>query len=477
MFKTHTQNRLLVLGIPLILFILINFLGLSFKQEIDLTQNKTLSLSPSTEEYLRNLKQDVTLELIFTNSNSQVPFDHRTHYQRVVDTLERMSELSDNKLSFSLSDPREDPVALEKVKFDGLTELLFAPGKTDYFGLTGRCLTKSSQIPYFHPERADLLEYDLLLLLDQIVPRTRETVGLLSGLPVTGGAKIGGSELPPWLFVRELERSYKIINYSDELHSLATIPPDVLIVMHPTGFGEKLTGAIQAYLEQGGRLIVCLDSYNITRSLMEMDHDVEKTSSGLPTLLSRWGVRYQKQDVVADMNFATEINRGYGNELLHTVLTLPKAAMNPEHPVTQSIESLGMPFTGCFEIEPDHPWEHVENLLLSTPNSALIPRDEIHQMDRQKNQVLINRFTADSHPKTFMMELKGRIPTDAPSDEPTDEGHIILIADCDFIFDAFAGESQQISDKVSQLKPYNGNIALLNNSVDHLLERSTLSIS
>ncbi len=476
-------NRFLWLLLPVLLFLLVNLLSLSLKHKFDFTEGKYHSLSPTTKDYLRGLKHTVALDLIFTGSNDNIPFEIRMHHAHVVDTLERMEKLSDGNLKISFRDPSQDAAAMEKVEFDGLTELFFTQGKSNYFGLTARCLSQDSLIPYFHPDRSHLLEYDLLLLLDQVVPRQREKVGLVSGLPVTGAASSTGNELSPWLFVKELGRSYEVVNYSNDLPSLQTHSPEVLIVIHPIGFGASLEKAIDEYLQSGGNLIIALDPHCITPTFLNKspgEEYMDMASSDLRSLMAGWGVQYSSTSVVADMNYSSEINRGYGSEMLHTVLTLPSEVISRESPVTRGVDNLGFAFSGFFNMHPDHPWAVATPLVFSSQNSSAVESEELHQITRKENLSLMNRFVADGAPKAIVVELTGNVP---PVFESTTRSasskasRIILIGDTDFIFDAFAGESQQVGENTTQINPYNGNLALLNNAVDSLLDRSTLSIA
>ncbi|ADE53493.1 Gldg family protein [Coraliomargarita akajimensis] len=479
-FRLSSSRFILNASLPLSLFIAANMMGLMIPVQLDFTDSKRHSLSSTTLHYLSCLEHDIELELIYSGSNRGIPYDHRIHFDSTKRMLERMQRQSKGKLKLKLSDPALNSNALEKAKFEGLTELLFTESDINYFGMSARCLTINSSIAYLHPERSKLLEYDLMLLLDQVVPRERERIGVISSYPVTGGAAPNGQSFPSWLFVKELNRSYEVINYTDELASLTKEPPDLLVLLHPNGMQQEIEPLVDAYMQQGGKLIALLDAHSIVPTFLSpgIEDYSSSATSDLPTLLKAWGIEYSPTAVVADMDYASEINRGYGSELLHTVLNIPATTIDQSHPITEGIEHLGFIFSGFFKIDADHPWERVEPLVFSSINSSSVETEILHGMNRTENQSLTNRFVADGMPKALALKLTGKYPSlDASASGPTldTRSEIVLFADADFLFDPFAGEAQKVAEDQNILNPYNGNIAMLTNAVDTLLERSTLA--
>ena len=146
------------------------------------------------------------------------------------------------------------------------------PQQTNPFGkpvisLVAVCGETEAVIPGFNPRTEATLEYDITRLITRVAWPEKPVVGVLSSLSVLG--------TPPnpmmmrrqqqdqgWIVFRELRKDYTVREIQPDTEA---IDADVttLIVVHPKNLEDKALFAIDQFVLRGGRLIVCVDPFNI----------------------------------------------------------------------------------------------------------------------------------------------------------------------------------------------------------------------
>ena len=152
----------------------------------------------------------------------------------------------------------------------------------------------------------------------------KPVVGVLSSLSVLG--------TPPnpmmmrrqqqdqgWIVFRELRKDYTVREIQPDTEA---IDADVttLIVVHPKNLEDKALFAIDQFVLRGGRLIVCVDPFNIAdfeanqqqNPMMMQMGGGQAGPSTLDKLFDAWGVTFDTTKVVADLSAATKLNAGNG---------------------------------------------------------------------------------------------------------------------------------------------------------------------
>src|ERR687886_707789 len=104
-----TVSVLLILG-------LINFLGVRYAQRVDLTENKLFSLSPQSQQVVRNLQQSVKV-WIFDREPNPADVELLKNYRRY-----------GSKLEFEYVDPQEKPALAQKFKIKSSGEVYLEYG-------------------------------------------------------------------------------------------------------------------------------------------------------------------------------------------------------------------------------------------------------------------------------------------------------------------------------------------------------------
>ena len=117
----------------------------------------------------------------------------------------------------------------------------------------------------------------------------------------------------------------------------------VLVVIHPKGISETTQYAIDQFVLRGGRLLAFLDPKDMLDPTNQ-GMGSPASSSNLEKLLSAWGLKFETNKVVADMNYFAQTRQGRAP----AILLLNEKAMNQEDIVTADADNIVMAMAGDF---------------------------------------------------------------------------------------------------------------------------------
>ncbi|MBM3879152.1 MAG: hypothetical protein FJ387_05465 [Verrucomicrobia bacterium] len=482
------------------------------KVRLDLTEDQIYTLSAGTRKILGKLDTPVTVHFYCTQSDKEMPVPFKAYAQRVEDLLAEYRQVSNGKIQIKKFDPQPDSDAEDAARLDGvegqsLTQGgLINLGEKVYLGLAVICLDQKAALPFLDPQRERMLEYDLTRAIAQVVNPQKPNLGVLSGLPVFGQPtnpmmmrQGGGQE--PWVFVNELKRDFTVKQVETTAEKIDD-DINVLLVVHPANLSEKTQYALDQFVLRGGKLIALLDPLSIvdSRNAMGMQNMLQRAASGgstLDKLLKAWGVEFEVGKVVADKNYVTMVNRGAGGAGPEpTWLSLTPDAIDRDDVVTGQIDSLLLAGAGVFSGTPAEGLKQTV-LLKTSGNSQLVDK-----MMAQFGGDTGKDFVASGKEQALAIRLTGKFKTAFPDGKPgggTEEekdeaekdqagadaaraaslkesqadGVVVLVGDTDFIYDQFC---VQVSNFFGQrlLRPFNGNLNLVQNLVEQLMGDSDL---
>jgi ABC-type uncharacterized transport system involved in gliding motility auxiliary subunit len=248
---------------------------------------------------------------------------------------------------------------------------------------------------------------------------------------------------------------------------------------------------------RGGKLVAFLDPLSIVESQsMPQQQRFQMAAQGgsnLEKLLKAWGLEFDSNKVVADMNYKTEMGGGRGQptQQYPTVLTLPEEAINTNDVVTSQINNLTMLFPGAFSGTPATGLQQTV-LVKTTTDSTTVDRF----MAEFSGENAVKDFKASGKNMNLAVRLVGKFKTAFPDGKPKDatpeekkddekkddkkeapaetglkeskqDSAVILVGDSDMIYDRFAA---QVGNFMGQriMIPINGNFSFLQNAVEQL---------
>lgn len=348
-------SKTLALVLLLIGLVLVNYLASSVPVRIDATEESIYSLSSGTKAMLGKIDEPVSLDLYFSKDANGLPIAYKNYAARVQEMLRQYVRASRGKLTLNVINPRADTPEEEKATAAGiLPQVPQQGGEPFYFGLVVTQADQQKTIPNLTPSREQFLEYDLSKLVHSVQQLDKRKLGLLTSLPLQGTSPqemqmmmmMRRQPQPSQMIMAELEQSFQIVT----VEPAATELPaglDALMIAHPQNVSPKLAFAIDQFLLGGKPVFLAVDpsSQHFKRQSnpqqMMMGQGRQNVSSDLPQLLGAYGIQYDPQKVVGDIENATQVQTGGGGVARYPIwLTLRgKEAFNQQSPPTAQLNS------------------------------------------------------------------------------------------------------------------------------------------
>lgn len=523
-----------------VIALIVNFLVGKSGLRADLTEYKTFTLSSGTKNILSELDTPVEIRYYVTDDSKVMSPGERARARRVEDMLTsfvrnapvKEIELTNEKgefetkkikmLSVKKLNPEPNTDAEDSAIIDGLQAGMSGETNNElYFGIAIQCLDATEVIPFLPVNEETRLEYDLARGISSVHGGKDKKIVVMTTLPVAGG--FGGNfQAPPkqpWMFYELLAKDYELETIPG---SSTEIPPgtSTLIVVHPYDITEEAMFAIDQYLLGGGNVIAMLDpNFFYARALAEGQPQMPgmppqggpPPSSNMATLLKAWGVKYDPNQVLADLNFGSEIIRR-GN-FSPTFLTLTPDALGPDadsagrtDQMTSMLNQLNMLTPGAFEITPKD-GIRADELVLTSPANQLVGSFDADPTQEGGADRIREKFQPFEKRRPLIARLSGEFETAFPEGDPaaaeeeaadedaadadaegeeskeeekeaaekkddslkkaTAPGRVLLIADVDFIYDANVVQRSQIPGLGISIPQFlNENLTLVQNAAE-----------
>jgi ABC-type uncharacterized transport system involved in gliding motility auxiliary subunit len=333
----------------LILFVAISMLSGSLLRGMraDLTQNGLYTLSDGSRNILGELQEPVNLYLFFSGEASRGLPQIRSYARRVDEMVEEFENHAAGKLIVHRVDPEPFSEEEDQAAAFGLQAVPVGAGsETLYLGIAGTNSLDGVQVmPFLQPSKEKFLEYDLAKMISSLGSPERITIGFLSTLQMDAGFD------PATQGMRE---AWVVYEQLGQLFDLETIDPgadslpdniDLLLLVHPKDLTDPMMYQLDQFVLGGGRLIVFLDPFaesdrgdpNDPMAMMQAG-----SASNLGPLLDSWGVRYEVDRVIGDLQYGvgTSQSRHIG------ILSVPADGLNSEDVVSADLQAVNFSSTG-----------------------------------------------------------------------------------------------------------------------------------
>ncbi len=499
------------LGVAAMFFILLAAaaIGSVAKVRVDLTADHLYTLSAGTRKILKKIDTPVVIHFYCTQSGNDMPIALKNYAKRVEDLLAEYRQASGGKIEIDKFDPQPDSDAEDLARLDGIEGQSVSDagminlGEKVYLGLAVKCLDQQAALPFLDPSREKLLEYDLTRAIAHVVSPQKQTIGVMSSLPLFGQMnpmmmRTGQGGQEPWVFLSELKQDFTVRQVEMTADKIDD-DIQVLVVVHPAGITDKTQYALDQFVLRGGKLVAFLDPLSVVdaRNAGGMQNMLQQAASGgstLDKLLKAWGLEFDVSKVVADKDYVTQIYRGDRPTAEPTWLSLTGAAINQNDVVTSEIDNLLLPFVGVFTGTPAAGLK--ETVLLKTSaNSQLVDKmmAQFGGGDTGKD------FVPSGKSYTLALRLMGKFKTAFPNGKPADtadaadktkdtaaktnappslqesktEGVVVLVGDSDMLYDQYCVRVQSLFGQ-KLISPFNGNLAFIQNLVEQLAGDSDL---
>ncbi len=421
--KTATAGVTALLIIAVI--VAVNFLvgGVGFGNlRLDLTEDGLYTLSTGTKNILGRINADepVTIKFYATNDDRVMPNLLKPHARSIEDLLLEYEKQSNGNVTLEVIHPNPDSDDEQKAKDDEIRGMTVnQEGDAIYLGLSVQSLDRKEILPFLNPEDATAFEYDVSRAIAKVIKSKKTIIGVMSAMPIAGVPSMPFQQQrgpEAWAVVQQLKADYEV---RDLPMTTAKIDADitVLLVVHPADISKAAEFAIDQYLLGGGNVIAFVDPQSLLAQAMSTQPNqmtgqpgnLIPTSSELPTLFKSWGISYQKDMVVADMNFRGMLQ----NRPIPTALQLPHKAINQEDHVTHGLQSFTLMNAGAFGIDRKDGL-NVVTLASSSEASEMIDTAAAEKLRREP---LVN-FTLSGKKQVLGVHISGKFKTAFPDGIP-----------------------------------------------------------
>ncbi|MCO5044431.1 MAG: Gldg family protein [Verrucomicrobia bacterium] len=463
-FGIHVVTGAVGLIVTLAVLVLLNVAASSVRVRADLTAEKLYTLAPGTRGLLKNLERDVTLKFYFSRSADAAPINFKQYGSRILDLLREYEKLSGGHLSLEVIDPQPDSDEEEWARRYGLTasRLTQESGAPSVFlGLVALSGARQSAIPFFSPADEPQLEFLISRAVNEVTVAKKPKIAVISPLPLMGGSAgfvRRGPNFDGWIIINELRAIAEIEDLSGQVEE---IPADVdtLLLVYPRNLPEATLYAVDQFVLRGGRLFALEDP----QCLADLDaqssqfRDPKSAQADLNALTAGWGIKMSSDRVIADPAAATRVASQLGEvQLNNSWLTLRSSNFNREDVSVAAMNMMQFPMTGWFEVQPVDGLT-VTPLITAGPEAGSVSIIEATSgtfagkttFEKATNALPI-AIRVSGHFKTaFPNGRPSNVPagaTHAPPSEPdathlaesVRDGTVVLVADADFLYDAFA---------------------------------------
>jgi ABC-type uncharacterized transport system involved in gliding motility auxiliary subunit len=476
--------------VMLVILIAVNVLTCTKPLRVDLTQDKAFTLSAGTKAILQKLDTPVTIRFYCSQSDTATPETVylRDYARKVGDLLQEYKQIAGKNLIIQKFDPQPDSDAEDSARLDGL-EAQTLPGTDQfYLGLSISLLDARVAIPFLSPDREKLLEYDLTRAISQVMNPVKPVIGIMSSLPVFGQPSNpmmqaeGQAGAPAWTLVQQLQQDYTVKQIQSDTDKIDG-DVKVLLVIHPKGISDRTQFAIDQFVLRGGKLIAFLDPYSAYsgRQQNPMTEEPPVNSSTLDKLLKAWGLQFDPDKVVADLDFKMQLAGPNGSPVdAPAWLALTPDGLNRNDVVTSQIGAVWLPLCGAFTGDPVAGL--AETVLLSSSADAELTDAT---MASQMGQELMNGFKPTGVKYKLAIRLTGKFPTAFPAGDPGDTNAnaaaqsagalkesatpttVVLFGDSDLLADDFSLRKEQ-TPFGQMVDPMNANLDLAQDLVEQM---------
>ncbi|MDT8449498.1 MAG: Gldg family protein [Wenzhouxiangellaceae bacterium] len=482
MRNLYSSGALVVLAV---LFIVLTMLsGIALKNwRLDLTENNLYTLSEGTINIVESLDEPIRLRFYFSDSISEDLPQIRRYATRVWELMQELADRSGGTIEIERIDPLPFSEAEDDAARYGLDAVpLNQAGDTLYLGVVGTNSVDGLEVlPFASPNREPFLEYELARMIDVLSRPDQPRVGLLSGLPITGGFDMQtGRRNPAWAIHDQWNELFELVTVRPEA---ADLPEDLdaLILVHPKELSDDMLWAIDQFVLGGGRLLAFVDPWGEADPGQSPGDPAARMmaerSSTLGPLFEAWGIGMDTEKFVADLGRALQVTMQQGRPPVRhpAILGLTDEDLSDRDIVTGDLSLVNVASSGALE------WTGTdgltfEPLMTSSAESGLLETERLRMASDPT--ALIDEVGVDERRYTLAARLSGEAKTAFP-DRAGEDGlssgplNAIVVADTDLLADNMWVQRQSFLGS-AMLNPFADNGALAVNAVENLLGNADL---
>jgi ABC-type uncharacterized transport system involved in gliding motility auxiliary subunit len=473
---------------------------------VDLTEDRTFTLSPASRRLVGKLDEPVKLELFVSRADVKLGAYRESYARRVETLLRQYVAASGGKLRLIVTDPKPDTKDEQRAQRHGLNGIRTAQG-TGYLGLTAQQADTVKGIGYLDPTREKFLEYDLSKLVASVTRLERPKLALINTLNISNEVPPGQDQQagPADVLLAELGQTFQVVTLSNQATELPA-GVAVVVLLHPHHLADKLAYAVDQFLLGGGQVFAAVDPLSRFQKFQQggmpfMMAPMAMGASSDATLLRGWGVNVELEAVTGDLNRNLPIRGGRGEPVQYPpAIAVGRDALSPDSPLTSELHELQLMEAGSVSlISGAEKGLRFEPLI--TLQGAAVGAITTTAANAGPFEKVSLAFRADGKPRVIAALASGSFTSAFPKGAPAEEakpadgkpaapaapkapaaphlavsakpGRLLVVADADFLLDPFSVRQRQAAGQ-TVAEPANDNLAFVLNSVEALVGNDDL---
>jgi ABC-type uncharacterized transport system involved in gliding motility auxiliary subunit len=472
----------------------VNLISGAVPARVDLTADRTFTLSPGSKRIVTKLDDPVTLEFFVSRSDVKLRPYLESYSRRIETLLREYVAASGGKVKLIVTDPRPDTKDEQRAQRHGIAPMRAAQGSA-YLGLTAQQADTVKAVPMLDPSRERFLEFDLSKLIASASRLDRPKLAFISSLPISNQIPQGGEQQagPADLLLAELSQTYEVITLNT---TASELPKDVVVValVHAHHIDEQLAYAIDQFLLKGGPVFAAVDPLSRIQKFSQgnmpfMMAPMALTAASDPALLRAWGVNVDLDAVTGDSASSVSIRSSRGDAVQYQpAFAAGNAAFSKESPLTSDLRELAFMEAGSIGLisgaEARLKFEPL--VTMSGPGVGVVDVGSANAGPFEKVAVA---FKPDGKSRVVVASVFGEFvsafPKGAPAPgkpEPTPPGQppkpaakplpgphlaksakparLFVVADSDFMMDPFTVRQRQVGGQAA-MEPINDNLGFV----------------
>ena len=273
---------------------------------LDLTTDSRFTLSDGTRQVLTEIGEPISLRFYRSQALDLLGPFYSAHAKRVEELLDEYARLSGGRLEIERYDPQAFSPEEDLAVADGLRGVTIdTDGSQMFFGLSGRNRTDdTASIPFFAPERANFLEYDLTRLVNDLARPQKKVVALAGDLPLNGTQL---TQFQPWVVVESLRQFFQVRQLSPAPDRIDD-DVEILVLAQPASLTDQARYAIDQFVMRGGRVLAFVDPLSEAIATRNPQQPTQGNAiEAMAPLLEAWGVAIPDGKVVGDRQTALRV--------------------------------------------------------------------------------------------------------------------------------------------------------------------------
>lgn len=443
--KTIYTRIFLVLSI----LVLVNLLSELWYVRLDFTADKQYTLSQATDDILAELDDVVTVTAYFTKN---LPPQLQKSRQDFEDLLTEYENRSEGSVVFRFVNPNANEAEEQKAQEKGIRPVMVNITEKDqasqlraYMGATVQLGDRSEVIPLIQPGAG--VEYALTTAIKKLSVDEKPKVAFIQG-----HGEAGMDAMPQ--VTEQLTVLYDPENYTiTDTTEIPTYYRSIAMINPTDSIPPSHLEQIDRYLNTGGHILI---AYSNLQPDLNQGFLTTAPPIGLNEWMERKGWSLANEYLIDATSGSISVQQNLGGFVMNTQKPFPFFPIISHftnHPVTEGLETVILPFTSPININQTDSAIHISPLAMTSKNTGLVSSPVMVDINKEWT-----RGDFNASPQVVALAAEGPLGGSA-------NGRMVVVSNGTFAVNGTGQQQQRVSED---------NVNLISNAMDWLADDTGL---